>query len=330
MTPSDRPSGRRSARLEERTFHAWLRATLPWGHRSLLPLGDDAAALVPPPRAAVVVSTDALVLGTHFLAESPPALLGAAAVGVGLSDVASKGARPYAVLLAVIAPASTPERWARKLVLGAERTARRFGAEVVGGDTKPGPTTAVVGTVLGWGAPRHLVGRSGARPGDVVVTTGVVGRGGAASVGLAGSRLERLRAVRAMLELSPRVGEGVALARYASAMLDTSDGIADASRLLAEASAVRLEIDERELPWDDRLVLLSPGRRRTLGFYGGDYELLATVGPGRLDAARRDVARSGTRLTAIGVVRPGRGVRLRGRRGTGTMPRAGWRPFGAR
>jgi thiamine-monophosphate kinase len=164
--------------VHERAFHEWLARTLPAGRSGLLPLGDDAAALRPPPGRVAVVSTDTLVEGTHFLPGSPPERIGAASAGVSLSDLAAKGARPDAILLALVLPVGTHRSWAEAVVRGAERFGARFDAHVVGGDTKPGPVRTVVSTVVGWGDPAHLAPRSGARPGDLLVTTGEVGRGG--------------------------------------------------------------------------------------------------------------------------------------------------------
>ncbi|MGC2788726.1 MAG: AIR synthase related protein, partial [Thermoplasmata archaeon] len=129
---------RSSRPIREREFHRWLARTLPSGRGGLLPLGDDAAALSPPPGRVAVVSTDTLVEGFHFLPKSPPARVGAAAAGVSFSDLAAKGAVPDAILLALVLPRGSPRSWAEAVVRGAERFGSRFGAHVVGGDTKPG------------------------------------------------------------------------------------------------------------------------------------------------------------------------------------------------
>ncbi len=313
--------------LNERAFHAWLSRRLPWGSAGLLPLGDDAAALRPPEGELVVASVDSFVQGHHFLPDTPPELLGRAAVAAGLSDVASKGARPCAILLAVVVPVGTPQRWAERLVLGAERTAAAAGAHVVGGDTKPGPTPMVAGVAFGWAPPDRLRARSAARPGELLVTTGTVGRGGASSIGLSERGPRRERAVARMLELTARVREGPVLARYARAQLDTSDGLAESARLLARASRVRVVVDEASLPWDRRLLRLPPERRRTIGFYGGDYELLATVPPSVVGRARAALARLGCPLRVIGTIGIGRGAFLRVGAREIELPHAGWQPF---
>lgn len=316
---------RSPAPLSERRFHRWLARTLRGGPGSLLPLGDDAAALRVPPGAVAVLSTDSLVEGTHFLPGSPPELVGRAAVAVNLSDLAAKGAAPAGVLLALLLPPETPVDWARRLIRGAAAEAKRAGTTIVGGDTKPSSRRAIVGTVVGWADPRHLVPRRAARPGDRIVVTGTVGRGGAAY-----DRLQRRRGVprpsdlARLLSVEPRLAEGRWLATRAHAMMDTSDGLAESAHLLAEASGVALELDAARIPWDPGLGRPRPTDPAWLATacFGGDYELFAAVPPraGRIP---------GRIATEIGRVRAGRGVTIR----IGGVPRrlgrGGWQPFAA-
>lgn len=315
--------------LREREFHAWLARSLLAGRSGLLPLGDDAAALRPPHGAVLAATTDSLVEGTHFLAGSPPERIGRAAAGVSLSDLAAKGATPAALLLALVVPPGTPRGWPEAVVRGAERLSARFGAHLVGGDTKAGPVRAVVSTALGWGRAGRLAPRTGARPGDVLLTTGTVGRGGVAYDRLRRGGGSRDALLRALLDVRPRVREGVALAPYAHAMLDTSDGLAESGWLLAAASRVRVAFDEASLPIEPALArrAVPPAERRTVAFFGGDYELLAAIPPARAAAAVRAVRRAGGRLTVIGSVARGRGAVLRTATGAIPLPRGGWDPF---
>ena len=315
--------------VRERSFHAWLAAHLPAGHEGLLPLGDDAAALRAPPGGVAVLSTDALVEGTHFLPGSPPERIGGAAAAVTLSDLAAKGSRPAAILLALVVPVGTPGVWVAAIARGAERMAARHGAHVVGGDTKPGPVRTIVSAGLGWGHAGRLAPRTNARPGDVLLHTGVVGRGGWAAERLGEGPAHRRRALAALLDVRPRVAEGLVLAPLAHAMLDTSDGLAEATRLLAEASGARVVVDERRLPFAPgiRGHSYSNARRRAIAFYGGDYELLAAVPPAAVNRAVARVRAVGGRLTPIGRVERGRGAWLSHDRALEPMPRPGWRPF---
>jgi thiamine-monophosphate kinase len=320
------PARRRSPPIDEPAFHAWLADHLPAGRTGRLPLGDDAADLTPRRGSVGIATTDTLVEGTHFLARSPPGAIGAAATNVSLSDLASKGAEPAGILLAIVLPPGTPAKWPQRLVAGAEAAAAREGAHVIGGDTKPGPVRTVVSTAIGWARPDRLPPRSGARPGDVLVVTGTVGRGGGAA--------EELRrrgpvpdVLARLLEVHPRVAAGRVLAAYAHAMLDTSDGVADAAQLLAAASRVRVVVDEPSLPLASGVRKLPEGRRRAAAFFGGDYELLAALAPGDLAAARRGVVATGTPLAAVGRVERGRGAVLATAAGQVSMPEGGWRPF---
>ncbi len=323
--------GNRSRRTEidEREFHAWLARTFPSGHGGLLPLGDDAAALRPPPGRVAVLTTDALVEGTHFLRRSPPARVGAAAAAVNLSDLAAKGATPAALLFALVIPPGTPRAWAEAVSRGGERLAARYRAHLVGGDTKPGPVRAVVGLALGWGRPNRLAPRSGARAGDLLATTGVVGRGGLAAAHLRAKGRPARHVLCELLDVRPRLVEGRALARWATAMLDTSDGVADACRLLAQASGVHVVVEERRLPLAPGLAALArtPADRRALAFFGGDYELLLALRPRDFPRAERAVRARGGRLTRIGRIEAGRGAWLESNGRTIPMPPAGWQPF---
>ncbi|MCI4351026.1 MAG: thiamine-phosphate kinase [Thermoplasmata archaeon] len=320
---------RRAPRLDEREFHRWLRRHLPAGRSGLLPLGDDAAALPWAGRKVLLLSSDALIEGTHFLPATPPRALGEAAANVNLSDIAAKGGTPRALLVDLLLPPTTSIGWGIAVVEGIESAAARWGAHVVGGDTKPSRTPAVVVTVVGVADREHLAPRSGARPRDLLVVTGPVGRGGASALPLRRGRLTE-EELRSLVDVHPRVREGPILARYAHAMIDTSDGIADAAHLLAEASGMRLTIDAAAIPITPRLHGRLRGARQELdvAFYGGDYELLAALPPKRLAIARRRLARLGCPLTVVGVVAAGRGAHLQIGGRTSALPRAGWRPFG--
>jgi thiamine-monophosphate kinase len=325
-------TGRRSSRtqpIDERRFHDWLARELPAGRTGLLPLGDDAAAIRPPPGKVAILSIDSLVEGTHFLPRSRPQQVGAAAAGVSLSDLAAKGAQPAALLLAIVVPVETPQNWAEEVVRGAERTSERFGMSLVGGDTKPGPVRTVVSSVVGWAREGSLAPRSGAYPGDLLATTGSVGRGGVAAARMNASQHPDPRALSAMLDVRPRVAEGAVLVQWAHAMLDTSDGLAEAARLLAEASQVRVEVDEDRLPLTPALrdSNLSAAERRRRALYGGDYELLLTLPARRFPPAQRAVRNVGGRLTAIGRVTSGRGTWIGSGGRMRPMPPAGWQPF---
>lgn len=325
MTPRRRP--RSTSVFSEREFHAWL---IRQGRRSAdvpLPLGDDAAAVRLRPGRVALLTTDALVEGTHFLATSPPRDVGSAAAAVSLSDVAAKGGRPVALLLDLLLPPRTSVAWARAVAEGARAEVRRWGGELVGGDTKPSPCRAVIGTILAEAEPGHLAPRTGARPGDRLLLTGTAGRGGAAAFALQ-RQGPTPPVLRALLQVEPRLFEGATLVRFAHAMLDTSDGLAESCRILAAASRVRVELDLASIPVHSKVRALPKATdRETAVFFGGDYELLAAVPARRAAAAIRAVRRVGGTVQEVGVVRRGSGAFLRRSGGTSPIPSGGWDPF---
>ncbi len=197
-------------------------------------------------------------------------------------------------------PPDLDEAGCLELLDGLLEVARETGTTLAGGDVTRAPALTVAVTVVGHAARAgELVGRSGARPGDLLVLTG--GLGGAA----------------AGLEPRPRLAAGRALAAAgARAMIDLSDGLGGDARHLAEASGVRLRIDAAELPLAAGLAEAAAAAGRDpveLAATGGeDYELLAALPPERLAAATAAVADTGgPGLTAIGEAVAGEGVEIR-------------------
>jgi thiamine-monophosphate kinase len=283
----------------------------------VLGIGDDAALLRPRRGEDLVVTSDAMVEGTHFRWDGEtPRVLGRRALAANLSDLAAMGSRPIGFTFALAAPPSLEVRRVTGIVRGMLDLAVSYACPLVGGNVTRARETSINITALGGVRPDRVLMRSGARPGDRILVTGTLGI----------SALERARG-RVRTTPTPRVAEGRALARIASvtACIDVSDGLlADLAHLL-EASGVGAEIDARRVPTPRGFEAACRRLKRDplrLALGGGeDYELLFTVS-GNTPGSEALERRLGTAVTAVGRIAE-RGLEVHGSSGEPS----GWTHF---
>lgn len=190
-----------------------------------LGIGDDCALLNVPCDHQLSVTTDTLVEGVHFFAGTDPGQLGHKLLAVNLSDLASMGAVPIAVTLALTLP-EVDENWLQHFAAGFLQLARRYHVDLIGGDTTAGPLTLTV-QAFGIVPTGTALLRSGAQSGDLICVTGDIGNAGLGLKICQGYPCaEPADALRSLHRPEPRVSAGQSIRGIAHACIDISDGLA--------------------------------------------------------------------------------------------------------
>jgi thiamine-monophosphate kinase len=279
-------------------------------------LGDDAAIL----KARgddLVVTTDAIVEGVHFLPEDPPDSVARKALRVNLSDLAAKGATPAGFVL-TLALRSADEAWLQPFARGLGEDAAHFTCPLLGGDTvsTPGPLMISI-TAFGRVPVGKVVHRSGAQPGDRIVVTGTIGdamlgldvlRGGAAAAALADDAAARQALVHRYRLPQPRNALATAVRDHAHAAMDVSDGLAGDLAKLCAASGVSAAIDIASIPLSvPAAALLARGVAGIEAILSGgdDYEVLCAISEDRFEAFAEAARLARVAVSSIGTVLAG-------------------------
>lgn len=301
-----------------------------------LGIGDDCALLEPPEGTQLALSTDTLVAGVHFLADADPGLIARRALAVNLSDLAAMGAEPLAFTLALTLP-KTNEAWLESFSQGLADMVQTYRCPLIGGNISRGPLSITI-QVQGSIEKGQALTRQGARPGDLVFVSGQLGAAGlATSLLINGMKLDtpdRKDLHRAYYEPQPRIALGRACVGLANAAIDISDGLLADMEHIARQSQVGVELEANKIPVAATVRTFmtnmgDPSRGLSLALTAGDdYELLLTLAPD--DAVRLQELAEGinVRVTQIGQVLSGKGVRCLDKQGNEiTVAGKGYRHF---
>jgi thiamine-monophosphate kinase len=276
-------------------------------------LGDDAAVL----NALgddIVITTDAIVEGVHFLSTDPPDTIARKALRVNLSDLAAKGATPAGFVL-TLALSSVDDAWLAPFARGLGEDIDLFDCPLLGGDTvsTPGPPMISI-TAFGRIPAGKTVHRSGAKPGDRVMVTGTIGdaalglailKGGAVATALANDTAAKEMLVGRYRVPQPRNALAKAVRDHAHAAMDVSDGLAGDLAKLCAASGVSAAIDAQSIPLSEpATALLARGTVgiETLIAGGDDYEVLCAIPEDGVEAFARAAGLAGVAITSIGTI----------------------------
>jgi thiamine-monophosphate kinase len=261
----------------------------------------------------------------HFTrAHFSPEDIGHKALAVNLSDLAAMGAKPAWFLCALALPADFSQAHAVRLARGMAQLARESRIALVGGNVTRARELSVTLTVAG-SAPLRPLTRAGARAGELLYVSGTLGE---ARLGLRQLQegVRRGEPVRRQRRPTPRLALGRLAARFASAGLDLSDGLAQDLRHLCEASGVGARVELARLPVRPAVVRALGGSEAGLrqALAGGeDYELLLALPPARARAFERACAQAGHTVTRVGALTPGRERVILDAKGRRVAPPAG-------
>jgi len=292
-------------------------APLAEGVRGAFGLIDDAALISPEPGEEIVITTDTVVEGVHFLSENSPGDVAAKALRVNLSDLAAKGAEPRGYLLSLaLAPHWGDDHLAAFVAALAEDQAT-YGCLLYGGDTvaTPGPATITI-TAFGTLPESTMVHRAGAGAGDHLYVSGTIGDSTLGlslmsgdppwKLALSGPMIEQLEARYRLPQ--PRKALAPAVRAHASAALDVSDGLAGDLGLLCRASELTARVDVATVPLSAparAAIDRAPDLLAQALTGGDDYEILCTVPPDRCAAFEEAAKQASVDVTLIGTVSDG-------------------------
>ncbi len=309
--------------LGEFGFIAWFSpAFLRKLPRGVVGIGDDCAVIPWRGRKKLVVTTDMLVEGVHFLKEKISAEdLGYKSLAVNLSDIAAMGAQPLYSFLSVAIPPETEISWLDKFFRGWRKLSRDTRVLLLGGDTTGSREKIVISVaVLGMADEKNIRYRSAARPGDIIAVTGTLGdsEGGLRLILSAETSAELSKSEKFLLRRHcrprPHLEEGQFLATRPEvrAMMDVSDGIDSDLRRIMERSGCGAEVYLEKLPVSPALKNCAQKYRWPLeeiaAAGGEDYCLLVTVDPKKfIQLAANFRGRFGRELAAIGRITPEKG-----------------------
>ncbi len=274
-------------------------------------LDDDVAELTPPAGQQLLVSTDAMIEGIHFLRESPAAWIAEKLVRANVSDILASGGKPLWLTLALSMPRDLELSWLEAFAAGLGEAAAALGVQLVGGDTTAAiDKISLSVTVMGSLAPGRRVTRTGARAGDYLAVTGVLGNASAGLDVILGRHeldqetRETLMARHFCPPLRPIFAQSVAAQGLVTAMMDLSDGLLTDLPRLCRASGVGAQVEVGLVPLAPDLMPL--GYTVVDAVRGGeDYELLLTCDPAHWNDLCALAIHCGTPLAQIGTIEPG-------------------------
>jgi thiamine-monophosphate kinase len=290
-------------------------------------LTDDAAVFSPPPNRDLVLTTDQMLEGIHFLPHDAPDLIARKLLRRNLSDLAAMAATPLSYLLTTALPPHIGDDWLAAFAAGLAQDQAEYNIHLIGGDSSSSQKhISLSATFIGHTAPGAAISRNGAQPGDGIWVTGTIGD---AALGLQ-ARLGKLQdptgflTQRSLLP-SPRIG--LPLAGIAHAAIDISDGLLQDLGHMCQGAGLAATVYANLIPTSPAAAAQGSENLESRLTGGDDYELLLAVPPDQESTLH--TACGALQITKIGLFAPGPpGAKILDPAGNPLIfKKTGWRHF---
>ncbi|OGI04674.1 MAG: thiamine-phosphate kinase [Candidatus Melainabacteria bacterium GWF2_37_15] len=289
--------------MKEDIFINIIKESLP---ESAKYIGDDTAYI---PEKDLILTQDTMIEDVHFRTSTiTPYFLGRKSIAINLSDIAAAGGVPEYILISLSMPKNIGEDFIKEFYKGVNSICKEYKTLVVGGDLTGAEKITVSVCAVGSGKGLTPANRRSANPGDVVVVTGNCGSSGA-GLHILESKAKipdetSTKFIQSHINPVPRIKEGRKILQTAitPAMMDTSDGLADALYKICLSSNVSMEVDFDEIPYDSdiNLIVQNENTVQNLVLFGGeDYELIATIPEKAYEKLKQEIF-----IKKIGIVKP--------------------------
>ncbi|MEM2963992.1 MAG: thiamine-phosphate kinase [Candidatus Bathyarchaeia archaeon] len=317
--------------VSEREIIQIIRGYLKESPRSTTPFGDDVSTLRVEGRLLAVVKVDMFVRETDAVPGMSLSQMARKAIVSTVSDFASKGVQPLALMSSMALPPSVSSNDVAELASGLCSAAEEYGTYVVGGDTNQASDLII--DIAGFGlAEEPIMSRSDARPGDILATTGTFGETAASFKilfeGLTPPDYLKIRLLESVYEPKAHLKQGIALkeSMCINASIDSSDGLAWSIHELSVASGVGFQLTSIPISEDvlrfAEMFHLDPYQ---LALYGGEeYNLVVTVKRSRWKEAVKAVENAKGRLHKMGEAVEAPGIFLSTNGGRRKVQPIGW------
>ena len=277
----------------------------------LFGIGDDAACVRVPAQHDLLISTDTLVSGVHFLSHWDAYDIACKAVMVNVSDMAAMAAKPQWITLALTMP-TCDELWLKRFSAGLRDSLNQYQLALIGGDTTKGPLSITI-TIHGVVPKGRAIKRSGAKPNDAIYVSGALGAASLAVAFLKRDDIDKkdyALLMNALLHPIPRVDLAPLLQTYASAAIDISDGLLADLHHICAASGVGARLLWDSIPVNPLVSKYEKSNAIDFALRGGDdYELCFTIDAQREAKFLASLKEQGISCCRIGEIEANKGIR---------------------